>query len=351
MRAQKKAYAELFSNYLINLLCFRLHLARFRPLITNFYVTKRCNLRCRYCYPPGEEPELPTSAALALLEKIRPHNPAINFTGGEPLLYKDLPLLIQKAKALRFYPIILSTNGFLIDNIIAHLHLVDHLILSLDSLSEEVNDELCGLKGVTEVIKKNITLCALLAPQKQYHLSLHAVLAPETIPGIEHLVDFCEALDITLSVSPEHGRFYPHPALKKNRDYTHLINRMIAMKKAGRSVACSSGYLKTIRDFSPHRCYPFLSPRVEPDGRIYFPCQRIQKRHVYLQDYDSLCQLMREKADPRFFEECSERCFLACYVDVEQYIKNPLAILVEQRIRDWALGRRGLERRRQNLSA
>lgn len=339
MAAQKKSYTELIWNYLINLFCLRFHIPRFRPLITNFYVTKRCNLRCRYCYPPGEEPELDTSTALALLKKIRPHNPVINFTGGEPLLRKDLLLLIQKARDLRFYPIILSTNGLLIERIIDHLHLVDHLILSLDSLSEEINDLLLGVNGVTKDIKKNIARCAFLAAEKGFHLSLHSVISPETIRGMEDLVAFCESIDITLSISPEHGRFDPHPGLKNNGDYTDLIDRTIKMKEEGRPIACSSGYLQTIRDFTAHKCYPFVSPRVEPDGRVYFPCQRIKNRYVYLQDYESLYKLMQKEAKQYFFEECSERCFLACYVDVEQYIRNPSSLMREFPVSHWVFGK------------
>jgi MoaA/NifB/PqqE/SkfB family radical SAM enzyme len=334
----KKSYRELFLNYIINLLCLRLHISRFRPLVTNFYLTKRCNLKCRYCYPPGDEPELDTTTTLALLEKIRPHNPVINFTGGEPLLHKDLPLFLQKAKHLGFYPIILSTNGLLIDRIINYLHLVDHLIFSLDSLSTEINDFLSGINGVTEKIKDNIIRCAFLASEKDFHLSLHAVIAPETINGMEDLLDFCESLKITLSVSPEHERFTPHSGLKNNDEYRDLINKMIKMKKEGRPIACSFGYLQTIRDFTAHKCYPFLSPRVEPDGRIYFPCQRMKNRHVYLQDYESLYKLMQREAKQSFLEECSKRCFLACYVDVEQYIKNPLSLMREYPIRNWVFG-------------
>jgi MoaA/NifB/PqqE/SkfB family radical SAM enzyme len=340
MAIQKKSYTAFFSNYLINLLCLRLHIPRFRPLITNYYVTKRCNLKCRYCYPPGEEPELDAAAALSLLEKIRPHNPALNFTGGEPLLYKDISPLIRRANELHFYPIILSTNALLIDRIIDDLHLVDHLIISLDSLSEETNDQLSGITGVTGKIIENIRRCAFLAIEKGFHLSLHLVIAPETIAGVEEVVSFCESLDITLSLSPEHGRFHPHPELQENGEYTDLIDRLIAMKKEGRPIACSFGYLKTIRDFTQHRCYPFISPRVEPDGRVYFPCQRIRKRHVYLQNYDSLYGLMQKEAEYIFFEECSDRCFLACYVDVEHYIRNPLSLLKELQIRKWVFGQK-----------
>jgi MoaA/NifB/PqqE/SkfB family radical SAM enzyme len=165
--------------------------------------------------------------AVELLKKIRPHNPLLNFTGGEPLLHPGLPVLLREAKALQFHPLMLSTNGLLIENILAHLHLVDHLVISLDSLSESVNDLLVGVPGATREIVEKIRLCSELAPKNDYRLSLHAAIAPETLDGLEELVDFCEMLGITLSVSPENGCVLPHEGLVGNPRYEAAIDRLI----------------------------------------------------------------------------------------------------------------------------
>jgi MoaA/NifB/PqqE/SkfB family radical SAM enzyme len=339
-----KPYTRLFWNFLIDLVCIRFRIRRFLPLITNFYVTKKCNLRCRFCYPPGDEPELEPSAAVTLLEKIRPYNPVLNFTGGEPLLYNGLPMLLRKAKELEFYPVILSTNALLIDRIMTELHLVDHLVISLDSLSHRVSDSLSGIEGAGKEILKNIKRCVPLAPVKRFHLSVHGVIAPETIDSIEDIVSFCESMNITLSLSPEHGRFYPNPGLPGNEKYMALVDRLSRLKTLGKPVACSYGYLKKIRDFSPHKCFPFVSPRVEPDGAVYFPCQRIKQRRVYLQDYGSLYELMREEAQYTVDPDCSRRCFLACYLEVERYIRNPFSILKEIPVKRWLFGKKSITR-------
>lgn len=349
MTSRKRDYSELFLNYLLNLIFIRLHSRRFRPLITNFYVTKRCNLKCRYCYPPGDEPEMETGLALSLLEKIRPHNPVLNFTGGEPLLHSRLQLLIQRAKELRFYPIILSTNGLLIDKIIDILPLVNHLVISLDSLNADLNDMLFGARGVTQDIIANIERCASLSRGGEFHMSLHSVISPETIDGIEDIASFCDLLDITLSVSPEHGRYYPHSGLFKKPEYARLIDRLAEMKKRGNPIACSFGYLRKIRDFHEHRCYPYVSPRIEPDGRVYFPCQRRKERYVYLQDYTSLYKLMQKESDWGSLEDCAHRCFLACYLDVEGYIRNPFSLIREFPIREWVFGRKPRIKRKEHL--
>jgi MoaA/NifB/PqqE/SkfB family radical SAM enzyme len=334
--ARARPCTELLGNYLADVIALRTGRKPLRPLITNFYVTKRCNLRCRYCYPPGDEPEVDTPTALALLEKIRPGHPALNLTGGEPLLRADLPVLLQRAHELRFCPLLLSTNGLLIRGILDHLSRVDHLILSLDTLDERKGDAIMGVAGATREIVANTRLCARLAREKGYRLSLHTVITPEGVDDIPELVEFCASLGITLSVSPEHGRYDPHPALPGSPAYAAGVEQLIALKRQGRPVACSFGYLEAIRTFPPHVCYPYVSPRVEPDGRVYFPCQRMKQRYVHLQDYDTLTHLMRAEADPtETGAACQRRCYLACYLEVDQYLNHPWALLAENAMRRW----------------
>ena len=338
---QARPYSELARNFFVDVVSVRGGSRRFLPLMTNLYVTKSCNLRCRYCYPPGPEPELPVEATLALLDKIRPKNPALNLTGGEPLLYRGIRSLIRRARELEFRPLLLSTNGLLLNRVEDDLHLLDHVVISLDSLQHEVNEALTKVPGSTPKILAAIRRCAELSGEKGFALSLHAVIAPESITGIERVLEFCEEVGATLSVSPEHGQFYPHEALTKSAEYRALIDRLMVLKSQGKPLACSAGYLRAIRNFTVHRCFPFVSPRVEPDGRVYFPCQRIATRAVYLQDYPSLYELMRQEAERIVEPDCARRCFLACYVEVDAYLKNPLSAVREMWMRRVLFGRRG----------
>jgi MoaA/NifB/PqqE/SkfB family radical SAM enzyme len=341
-----RPYTALARNFLVDVWSVRRGSRRFLPLMTNLYVTKRCNLRCRYCYPPGPEPELPVDATVALLEKIRPRNPALNLTGGEPLLYRGIKDLIRRARELDFRPLLLSTNGLLIRRVIDELHLLDHVVISLDSMQREVNETMTCVPGSTEKILEAVHRCAELSRSHGFALSLHAVIAPETIGGIEGILDLCEEIGATLSVSPEHGQFYPHEGLPGNAEYVGLIDRLIELKRRGKPLTCSAGYLRSIRDFTGHGCHPFVSPRVEPDGRVYLPCQRMPRRAVYLQDYPSLYELMRQEGERISEPDCVRRCFLACYVEVDAYLKNPFAAVEEMWMRRALLGKRSAAQRR-----
>ena len=74
-----------------------------------------CNFRCPFCHNSdllgAEGPEgISEDALLSFLKKRVGLLDGICFTGGEPTLYKDLPQLMQKIKALG-YSIKLDTNG------------------------------------------------------------------------------------------------------------------------------------------------------------------------------------------------------------------------------------------------
>jgi MoaA/NifB/PqqE/SkfB family radical SAM enzyme len=200
---------------------------------------------------------------------------------------------------------------------------------------------ICGVKGSTREVIKNIKRCAALSRGNGLQLSVHSVITPETIDGIEEIICFCEDLGIAFTLSPEHGRFCPSEALFENNRYVELINRLINLKRRGKPITSSFSYLRTIRNFSDHQCYPFVSPRVQPDGKVYFPCEAKKERHVYLQDFKSLYRLMQQEGELTMGPECTRRCFLACFLEVEAYIRRPLAIFEEKHMRQWVFGKRG----------
>jgi len=78
--------------------------------------TAGCNLRCPWCQNPGlvkepwESGLLPEAEVLSFLAKRRGVLEGVVITGGEPLFHPDLPLVLEKIKALG-YQVKLDTNG------------------------------------------------------------------------------------------------------------------------------------------------------------------------------------------------------------------------------------------------
>ena len=85
-------------------------------------VTDRCNLRCQYCMPEEEYTWLPRQDLLRFEEVTRLVElftelgvEKVRLTGGEPLLRKNLPLLVSMlATNPRITDLALTTNGVLL---------------------------------------------------------------------------------------------------------------------------------------------------------------------------------------------------------------------------------------------
>src|SRR5438874_7143686 len=108
-------------------------------------VTDKCNFRCRYCMPAeglewlGRE-EVLTFEEIARLVRVlaRMGVDEIRLTGGEPLVRRDLPVLVEMLAATPgVEDLSLTTNGVLLDRFAAPLVEAGlrRLNVSLDSLS------------------------------------------------------------------------------------------------------------------------------------------------------------------------------------------------------------------------
>jgi cyclic pyranopterin phosphate synthase len=109
-------------------------------------LTDRCNLRCSYCMPAEgldwlPKPELLTDDELVRLVGLAVTQLGITevrFTGGEPLLRRGLPGIVERVASLRPRPkIALTTNGIGLDRLAAPLQAagLDRINVSLDTLS------------------------------------------------------------------------------------------------------------------------------------------------------------------------------------------------------------------------
>ncbi|WP_026566116.1 GTP 3',8-cyclase MoaA [Bacillus sp. UNC41MFS5] len=124
-------------------------------------VIDRCNFRCQYCMPAdqfGPDFEfLPKSALLSYEEIERLAKifvslgvEKIRLTGGEPLLRKDLPILVKKLSIIEdLHDIGLTTNGVLLPKLAKELKEagLKRVNVSLDTLNDELFGEING-RGV-----------------------------------------------------------------------------------------------------------------------------------------------------------------------------------------------------------
>ncbi len=144
------------------------HLLQFsadkRPVVV-WNITRRCNLKCIHCYAHARdrefEDELTTDEGIRLLDDLAAFGvPVVLFSGGEPLVRKDLPELAAHAvqKGMRA---VISTNGTLITpdkaRTLKEIGL-SYVGISLDGM-QAVNDRFRGVKGAFDDAMAGIENC------------------------------------------------------------------------------------------------------------------------------------------------------------------------------------------------
>src|SRR5687768_6143681 len=125
-------------------------------------VTDRCNLRCQYCMPEPEYVWLPRENLLSFEEIAQLADAFIDegvnrirITGGEPLLRRDLPVLIESLAARPGVDdLALTTNGILLKANAAALKRagLHRVTVSLDTLKRDRFRALTGSSDFDAVL-------------------------------------------------------------------------------------------------------------------------------------------------------------------------------------------------------
>lgn len=125
------------------------------PVLCNYYVTYRCNAACSFC-DIWERPSpyitlQEAKANLAALKRLGVK--VVDFTGGEPLLHRQLDELLKECKRLGLLTTI-TTNCLLYPKYANRLRgLVDMLHFSLDSPERDEHDLSRGVKCFDKVME------------------------------------------------------------------------------------------------------------------------------------------------------------------------------------------------------
>ncbi|MFI6601120.1 GTP 3',8-cyclase MoaA [Nonomuraea sp. NPDC050536] len=127
-------------------------------------LTDKCNLRCTYCMPPEGLDWLPNAQLLTADEIVRLVTigverlgiTEVRYTGGEPLLRRELVDIVARTAALAPRPqISLTTNGIGLARLAEPLAAagLDRVNVSLDTLEQETFKRLAHRDRFTDVIE------------------------------------------------------------------------------------------------------------------------------------------------------------------------------------------------------
>lgn len=147
------------------------------PTLVEFYPTRVCNERCpNFCYFGDilntKAPSFPSECLVPFLDNLRRAGVfQLVVLGGEPFLYRHLPLLLEEA-ASREFVVSLSTNGThwrpeVVERVI---DLEVHLNVSLHSHEQDVHDRIVGREGA--FVRTVRTIHALVQRGTAPHISV-----------------------------------------------------------------------------------------------------------------------------------------------------------------------------------
>jgi len=147
-------------------------------------VTKRCNLRCRFCFAMGgdaaDDMALDELKA-AVTDIVKQRGPVLlQLSGGEPTLRDELPELVRHAKEAGCSYVQLNTNGIRLAEDEAYARALkeaglDIVFLQFDGADDKIYEFLRGAP-LLKTKEKAIDVCAALG--------IGVTLVPTVVPGV-----------------------------------------------------------------------------------------------------------------------------------------------------------------------
>lgn len=248
------------------------------PIAVAWRITGRCNQRCTYCNVKylRESKELDTKAAKDMIDQMRRAGTLlISFTGGEPLIRKDIGEIIQYVKMCGII-CKLNTNGFLVKSWLNDLRRLDLLQISVDG-PPDIQDRLRG-KGSSEMAGRAI----MAARQAGIKIQVITCLTRDNISYIDDVLNYGLSLNTGLCFQPLSTNFLNNEeidsSVPEKDDLIQVIQYLIELKqnRAAKSKAIGSTIteLKYYLDHAQNNrrgcnC-ALMTAMMFPDGHMVF---------------------------------------------------------------------------------
>ena len=165
------------------------------PIITIWTITDRCNLDCRHCYLPKNNgyKELSFEECCNIIDDLhQAKNMIIGFSGGEPLLRKDIHDLIRYVSSKNM-SVAVATNGLLIDKPMAQKLKesgLGYVQISIDGL-EETHDIIRG-EGTFQRALSAIKNCI----EAGLYVSMDVVVTKLNVSQIHDLIALAKEMNV-----------------------------------------------------------------------------------------------------------------------------------------------------------
>ena len=188
------------------------------PLVLMLEPLLRCNLACKGCgkidYPDAIlNQRLSYDECMAAIDDCGA--PAVSIAGGEPLLHRDMPRIVQGYIAKKKF-VILCTNALLLKKKIDDYQPSPFFTWSIHLDGDQaMHDKSVCQDGVYDVAKQAIELAKARGFRVQINCTVFDGADPDRLAGF---FDEMEALGVEITISPGY-------AYERAPDQEHFLNR------------------------------------------------------------------------------------------------------------------------------
>lgn len=287
---------------------------RHQPVLCNYYVTYRCNAKCGFCdiwekpspYITIENAENNFKDLKRLGVKV------IDFTGGEPLLHRELPQLLDLAKSFGFITTV-TTNALLYPKLSEKLKgKIDMLHFSLDSPDEETHNTSRGVK-LFDKFEESIQIAKNLGERPDILFTVFS-----------HNIDEIESVYQKYCL-PNNFMLILNPVFEYNEVGSELSKEdLIKLEQWGRKklVYLNGGFIELRKDGGNHINNPVCRAGsttivISPDNQLVLPCYHLGVESLPINNklYEVWTSkeaqtLIRQEGKMQACEGCTINCYM-----------------------------------------
>jgi len=197
----------------------------------------------------------------------------VDFTGGEPLIYKKLPEVLRAAKEMGFYTSIANTGTLYPGKAKELAGLIDDLKFSLSTIDPESYKKERGINGFARVIE-SIKIAKSLGEQP----SIIATATPESIWHMENVIGLAQELGVVVLLGPVFDYFGQDTLGEEGVAELHRLSKF---DNVAVNWAFTQFFLDGGNQVKAPRCRAISSTIViSPDDHLLLPCYHMHDERL-----------------------------------------------------------------------
>jgi len=252
-----------------------------RPVTVSLEVTKRCNARCDFCdyWKITDRDEMTD-----FTDVVKRFDPLIVvFTGGEPMLRRDLVPIVQSIKGIPGfrYLTLLTHGGFLSEQKIVELVAagINQINISMN-YPDQRQDKERGIPGLFEKLERTVPK---LVKEGYNVFTFASILMVDNMHDAEPLIRLAHSWGINIAFSGyndmKNGNQAHFVTEEKMQEFRSVCARIIQLKRELNNVITSDYFFQTLPEFYLKRDLPGCKAgkvmiHVSPKGMVQ-PCAEL----------------------------------------------------------------------------